>query len=147
MVRATYSRATTGQSTCLLQQNGYVATAWSPVFICQCTDVACGLEAQDFVKIFPEKFQNKTNGVTPRRWLAFCNPELAALITDTLGSDKWIKDLDQLQVLFRFCLLALTAITTATRGSPVVTRQQYVVQHTVSICLLTVLSRIWCCRF
>lgn len=54
--------------------------------------------AQDFVKIFPEKFQNKTNGVTPRRWLAFCNPELAALITDTLGSDKWMKDLDQLQV-------------------------------------------------
>lgn len=53
---------------------------------------------QDFVKIFPEKFQNKTNGVTPRRWLAFCNPELASLITETLGSDKWMKDLDQLQV-------------------------------------------------
>ncbi len=57
-----------------------------------------GPPAQDFVKIFPEKFQNKTNGVTPRRWLAFCNPELAALITDTLGSDKWMKDLDLLQV-------------------------------------------------
>ena len=42
---------------------------------------------QDFVKIFPDKFQNKTNGVTPRRWLAFCNPELSALITETLGSD------------------------------------------------------------
>ncbi len=53
---------------------------------------------QDFVKIFPEKFQNKTNGVTPRRWLAFCNPELSALITQTLGSDAWMKELDLLQV-------------------------------------------------
>lgn len=42
----------------------------------------------DFYKLFPEKFQNKTNGVTPRRWLAFCNPALSALITKTLGSDK-----------------------------------------------------------
>jgi glycogen phosphorylase len=53
---------------------------------------------QDFVKIFPEKFQNKTNGVTPRRWLAFCNPELSALITETLSSDAWMKELDLLQV-------------------------------------------------
>ncbi len=52
---------------------------------------------QDFVKIFPDKFQNKTNGVTPRRWLAFCNPELSALITETLGSDDWVKDFDLLQ--------------------------------------------------
>ena len=56
---------------------------------------------QDFVKIFPEKFQNKTNGVTPRRWLAFCNPELSALITETLGSDAWMKELDLLQVCWR----------------------------------------------
>lgn len=42
----------------------------------------------DFYKLFPEKFQNKTNGVTPRRWLALCNPGLAKLITETLGSDK-----------------------------------------------------------
>lgn len=44
----------------------------------------------DFYKLFPEKFQNKTNGVTPRRWLAFCNPELSALITNKLGSDKCV---------------------------------------------------------
>ena len=42
----------------------------------------------DFYKLFPEKFQNKTNGVTPRRWLAFCNPGLAELITEKLGSDE-----------------------------------------------------------
>jgi len=45
-----------------------------------------------FVKIFPEKFQNKTNGVTLRRWLAYCNPELSALITEALGTDQWISD-------------------------------------------------------
>ena len=43
----------------------------------------------EFYKLFPNKFQNKTNGVTPRRWLAWCNPELASLITETLGSDDW----------------------------------------------------------
>jgi starch phosphorylase len=43
----------------------------------------------DFYKIFPSKFQNKTNGVTPRRWLAWCNPELSSLITETLGSNAW----------------------------------------------------------
>ena len=47
---------------------------------------------QDFYDLTPEKFQNKTNGVTPRRWLAYCNPELATLITETLGSDKWITE-------------------------------------------------------
>lgn len=45
-----------------------------------------------------DKFQNKTNGVTQRRWLAFCNPPLRNLITKTLGSDAWITDLDQLVV-------------------------------------------------
>lgn len=45
-----------------------------------------------FVEIFPEKFQNKTNGVTLRRWLAYCNPELASLITEALGTNRWVKD-------------------------------------------------------
>ncbi|KAI8103779.1 hypothetical protein M9435_006307 [Picochlorum sp. BPE23] len=52
-----------------------------------------------FYEIFPEKFQNKTNGVTPRRWLAFCNPPLRELITETLGSDNWISHLDDLTKL------------------------------------------------
>jgi|TARA_B110000977_G_C11052001_1_gene482679 starch phosphorylase len=47
----------------------------------------------------PEKFQNKTNGVTQRRWLAFCNPLLSDLITETLGTSAWVKELDLLQGL------------------------------------------------
>lgn len=50
---------------------------------------------RDFFELWPEKFNNKTNGVTPRRWLAHCNPELKALIDDTIGKD-WVRDLDQL---------------------------------------------------
>lgn len=53
---------------------------------------------KDFYQLWPQKFNNKTNGVTPRRWLAACNPELATLITETIG-DGWITDLEQLQKL------------------------------------------------
>ncbi len=52
-------------------------------------------------QLWPHKFQNKTNGVTQRRWLAFCNPPLRKLVTAKLGSDEWIKDLYKLQV--RLC--------------------------------------------
>src|SRR4030095_5260467 len=50
---------------------------------------------RDFAETFPERFNNKTNGVTPRRWLLLCNPALAATITDAIG-DGWITDLGQL---------------------------------------------------
>lgn len=50
---------------------------------------------KDFYALWPQKFNNKTNGVTPRRWLAACNPELAELITQTIG-EGWITDLSQL---------------------------------------------------
>ena len=53
---------------------------------------------KDFADLWPQKFQNKTNGVTPRRWLAFCNPPLRDLITSTLGTDDWINNLDLLKV-------------------------------------------------
>ena len=52
----------------------------------------------DFYAFWPHKFNNKTNGVTPRRWLAACNPELAHLISATIG-DGWITDLSQLKKL------------------------------------------------
>ena len=50
----------------------------------------------DFYKLWPAKFQNKTNGVTPRRWLELCNPALSAVITKWLGSDAWIANADLL---------------------------------------------------
>jgi starch phosphorylase len=53
---------------------------------------------KDFYELWPHKFNNKTNGVTPRRWLAACNPELANLITDTIGNG-WLTDLSQLTQL------------------------------------------------
>ncbi len=56
----------------------------------------------DFDALFPGKFQNKTNGITPRRWLAQCNPTLAALITKRLGGDAWVRDLDLLRGLEKF---------------------------------------------
>ncbi|MCW8932795.1 MAG: glycogen/starch/alpha-glucan phosphorylase [Gammaproteobacteria bacterium] len=55
----------------------------------------------DFYELWPKKFNNKTNGVTPRRWLAGCNPELRQLITDNIG-EKWVKDLSQLTKLKKF---------------------------------------------
>ena len=56
----------------------------------------------DFYELTPEKFQNKTNGVTPRRFLAWCNPWLSGVITKWLGSDAWVKDLSLLAGLKEF---------------------------------------------
>ena len=53
---------------------------------------------RDFHDLWPEKFSNKTNGVTPRRWMVLANPQLAALITARIGDD-WIRDLDLLRQL------------------------------------------------
>ena len=52
--------------------------------------------------LYPERFQNKTNGITQRRWLALCNPELSQLITRLLGSSSWITDLDKLRELEKY---------------------------------------------
>lgn len=54
--------------------------------------------ARDFHDLWPERFSNKTNGVTPRRWLMQANPLLARLITKTIG-EEWIRDLDKLRAL------------------------------------------------
>ena len=53
----------------------------------------------EFDALYPGKFQNKTNGITPRRWLLDCNPRLSALITKTLGHTNWARDLDLLRGL------------------------------------------------
>jgi starch phosphorylase len=58
---------------------------------------------RDFVAFYgQEKFQNKTNGITPRRWLNQANPSLSDFITKTLGSTKWLSDLDELRKLEAF---------------------------------------------
>ncbi len=53
---------------------------------------------RDFYELWPAKFNNKTNGVTQRRWMVLCNPRLSELISDNIG-EGWITDLDQLQKL------------------------------------------------
>jgi len=57
---------------------------------------------QDFYRLTPEKFSNKTNGVTPRRFLMMNNPELYRLISDALCGDSWIMNLDELHRLEMF---------------------------------------------
>lgn len=52
----------------------------------------------DFYQLWPHKFNNKTNGVTQRRWMAWCNPALSELVTETIG-DKWISHLSELKKL------------------------------------------------
>lgn len=56
----------------------------------------------DYVSVWPTKFQNKTNGITPRRWLRFCSPELSQLITKWLKTDQWVTNLDLLTDLRKF---------------------------------------------
>jgi starch phosphorylase len=56
----------------------------------------------EFDALYPGKFQNKTNGITPRRWLRGCNPRLSELVTRALKSDAWIRDLDRLRGLEPF---------------------------------------------
>lgn len=54
---------------------------------------------KEWYQVYPERFQNKTNGITQRRWLGLCNPELAAMITDKVGSDDWLTDLSLISKL------------------------------------------------
>ena len=56
---------------------------------------------RDFAEHWPSKFNNKTNGITPRRWLLKANPPLAHLITEAIG-DRWITDLEELRDLEKF---------------------------------------------
>jgi glycogen phosphorylase len=53
---------------------------------------------KDFYEMWPQKFSNKTNGVTPRRWMVLSNPKLSQLITEHIG-DGWVKDLSRLKAL------------------------------------------------
>lgn len=56
---------------------------------------------KDFYELSPEKFQNKTNGITPRRWMLLCNPSLSDVISDKIGN-QWVNELDHLRKLEKF---------------------------------------------
>ena len=65
------------------------------------TDILKKDVLKDWYEIYPDRFQNKTNGITPRRWLGLCNEELSALITEKIGSG-WITNLSELKKLENF---------------------------------------------
>ena len=66
------------------------------------TEILKDTVLNDWYKVFPERFHNKTNGITQRRWLGLCNRELSAFITQLLGNDDWIIDLDKLKELEKY---------------------------------------------
>ena len=66
------------------------------------TDILKTDVLKDWYELYPEKFQNKTNGITQRRWLLLCNRELSALITELLGNNEWVTDLDKLKELEKY---------------------------------------------
>ncbi len=57
---------------------------------------------KNWYELYPEKFQNKTNGITQRRWLLLCNKELSELITELLGNSDWVTNLDKLKKLEKY---------------------------------------------
>lgn len=90
--------------------NGRVHMAWIACYASYSINGVAALHTEiikretlaDWHQIWPAKFNNKTNGVTPRRWLNQCNPRLSALLTRLLGSDAWITDMDRLKELRHF---------------------------------------------
>ncbi len=66
------------------------------------TEILKNTELNSFYKIYPEKFNNKTNGITFRRWLVSCNHELSSYIESLLGSKEFIKNADELEKLLKY---------------------------------------------
>jgi starch phosphorylase len=66
------------------------------------TEILKKTELNNWYNLYPNKFQNKTNGITPRRWLRLCNSELSKFITDLLGSEDWVKNLELLKGLEKY---------------------------------------------
>jgi starch phosphorylase len=66
------------------------------------TEILKDSALKDWYDIYPDRFQNKTNGITQRRWIALCNKELSSLITELEGDDKWIKDLTLLKNIEKY---------------------------------------------
>ena len=91
-------------------QNNTVHMAHMAIFASQYVNGVAQLHTEilkndvlkDWYNIYPNRFQNKTNGITQRRWLALCNPELSDLLTELLGNESWKTDLSQLKKLEKF---------------------------------------------
>lgn len=66
------------------------------------TEILKTQELRHFYDVFPEKFQNKTNGITQRRWMLLSNPQMSAMITDYLGDQEWVNRLEELARLAIF---------------------------------------------
>lgn len=87
--------------------NNQIRMAWLSIYGTHSTngvaqlhsDLLAERELNNWYKIYPERFNNKTNGITQRRWLLQSNPELSGLIIELLGSDSWITNLDELKKL------------------------------------------------
>ncbi len=90
--------------------DGKIRMAWLAVFGAFSVNGVAALHTnilkadtlRDFFELWPEKFSNKTNGVTPRRWLRTCNPELAQLLTELNGDESWVTHLDRLASLEKY---------------------------------------------
>lgn len=87
--------------------NNQIRMAWLSIYGTHSTngvaqlhsDLLAERELNNWYKVYPNRFNNKTNGITQRRWLLQSNPELSNLITELLESDEWITNLDQLKKL------------------------------------------------
>ncbi|WP_026885434.1 glycogen/starch/alpha-glucan phosphorylase [Clostridium beijerinckii] len=66
------------------------------------TEILKNTELNNWYHLYPNKFQNKTNGITPRRWLRLCNAELSEFITDLLGNEDWVKNLELIKELEKY---------------------------------------------
>lgn len=90
--------------------DGKVQMAWMAIYGSYSVNGVAALHTEilkrdtlkEWYEIYPEKFSNKTNGVTPRRWLRVCDQGLSALITELLGNEDWVTDLDQLKKLEKY---------------------------------------------
>ncbi|SFN54445.1 glycogen/starch/alpha-glucan phosphorylase [Proteiniclasticum ruminis] len=90
--------------------DGNIKMAWLSIYGTHSTNGVAQLhtnilketELREWYLLYPERFNNKTNGITQRRWLVEANPRLAEFITDLLGNEEWITNLDNLKELKKF---------------------------------------------
>jgi starch phosphorylase len=90
--------------------DGRIRMAWLAIYVSISVNGVAAIHTKilqeqtlhDWYEIWPERFSNKTNGVTPRRWLRVCNPELSDLLTRLSGDDGWVRDLGELSALSSF---------------------------------------------